>query len=66
MRIHQKLQINGQIILQNNFTTAGQIINHFYIHIIPRSFDDDKFRVKMPKYQASDEELNEILLKLKF
>ena len=66
MRIHQKLQINGYNILQNNFTAAGQIINHFHVHIIPRSYDDDKFRLKIPKNQASDEELNEILIKLKF
>jgi histidine triad (HIT) family protein len=66
MKIHQKLQINGYNILQNNFAAAGQVINHFHVHIIPRSFDDDKFRVKIPKNQASDEELNEILVKLKF
>ncbi|MHA2282940.1 MAG: HIT family protein [Promethearchaeota archaeon] len=66
MRIYQILQIDGYNILQNNFTAAGQVINHFHIHIIPRSFDDDKFRVKIPRNQASDEELNEILIKLKF
>ena len=66
MRIHQKLQINGYNILQNNFAAAGQVINHFHVHIIPRSFDDDKFRLKIPRNQASDEELNEILIKLKF
>lgn len=65
-RIHQSLQIDGYNILQNNFTAAGQVINHFHVHIIPRSFDDDKFRVKIPRNQASDEELNEILVKLKF
>ncbi|MCK4382408.1 MAG: HIT family protein, partial [Candidatus Lokiarchaeota archaeon] len=66
LRIHQNLQIDGYNILQNNFAAAGQVINHFHIHIIPRSFDDDKFRVKIPRNQASDEELNEILVKLKF
>jgi len=66
MRIHQVLQINGYNILQNNFAAAGQVINHFHVHIIPRSFDDDKFRLKIPRNQASDEELNKILIKLKF
>jgi len=66
MRIHQKLEITGYNILQNNFAAAGQVINHFHIHIIPRNFDDDKFRVSIPRNQASDEELNEILKKLKF
>ncbi|MHA1931889.1 MAG: HIT family protein [Promethearchaeota archaeon] len=65
-RIHQKLQIDGYNILQNNYSAAGQVINHFHIHIIPRNFDDDKFRVKIPRNQSNDEELNEILVKLKF
>ncbi len=66
MKIHQILPINGCNILQNNFTATGQVINCFHIHIIPRSFDDNKFRVKILRNQVSDEELNEILVKLKF
>ena len=66
MRIHQKLQINGYNILQNNFAAAGQEINHFHVHIIPRSSNDEKIRLKTPRNQASDEELNEVLGKLKF
>jgi len=62
MRIHQNLRIDGYNILQNNFAAAGQVINHFHVHIIPRSFDDDKFRVKIPINQDSDELLNEILV----
>jgi histidine triad (HIT) family protein len=66
IRIHQNLEITGYNILQNNFAAAGQVINHFHVHIIPRNFDDGKFGVKIPKNQVSDEELNEILVKLKF
>ena len=55
-----KLKIDGQNILQNNFAAAGQVINHFHVHIIPRNFDDDKFRIKIPRNQASSEELDEI------
>ena len=43
--IHKKLKIDGFNILQNNFTAAGQVINHFHVHIIPRSFKDDKFQI---------------------
>lgn len=66
IQIHKKLKINGYNILQNNFTAAGQVIKHFHVHIIPRNFDDGKFRLKIPRDQASEVELNEIqnILKL--
>ena len=56
--IHKKLKIDGYNILQNNFTAAGQVIQHFHIHIIPRYYDDKKFQIKIPRTQASEEELN--------
>ncbi|MFX0104025.1 MAG: HIT family protein [Candidatus Hodarchaeota archaeon] len=58
--IHQKLKIDGYNILQNNFEAAGQVIRHFHVHIIPRNLDDEKFRIKIPRAQASLEELNEV------
>jgi len=62
--IHEKLQIDGYNILQNNFTAAGQVIKHFHVHIIPRNFDDDKFRVKIPRNQAAEADLNNVLKKI--
>ncbi|MFX0000705.1 MAG: HIT family protein [Candidatus Hodarchaeota archaeon] len=56
--IHKNLKIDGYNILQNNFPAAGQVINHFHIHIIPRSYNDEKFRIKIPRTQASEKELN--------
>ena len=64
MMIHEKLQIEGYNILQNNFTAAGQVIKHFHVHIIPRNFNDDKFRVKIPRKQAAEADLNNVLNKL--
>ncbi|MFX1303301.1 MAG: HIT family protein [Promethearchaeota archaeon] len=58
--IHDKLKIDGYNILQNNFTAAGQVIKHFHVHIIPRNFDDKKFRIKIPRSHASEEHLNEV------
>jgi len=58
--IHEKLKIDGYNILQNNFRAAGQEIRHFHVHIIPRNFDDEKFQIKIPRAQASSEELNEV------
>ena len=63
--IHQKLRIDGYNILQNNFAAAGQVIKHFHVHIIPRNINDDKFRMKIPRNQANEDELNEILNSLK-
>lgn len=62
--IHEKLDIEGYNILQNNFSAAGQAVKHFHVHIIPRNIDDDTFRVKIPRNQANESELNTVLKKL--
>ena len=59
--IHEKLKIEGYNILQNNFEAAGQVIQHFHVHIIPRSKNDGRFQLKIPREQSSEEELNKIL-----
>ncbi|MFX1480699.1 MAG: HIT family protein [Promethearchaeota archaeon] len=66
INLHQKLQIDGYNVLQNNFKAAGQVVNHFHVHIIPRSFNDRKFSIKIPRTQAKQEELNEVSAILKF
>jgi len=63
--VHRKLKIDGYNILQNNYKAAGQDINHFHIHIIPRNLDDNRFIVKIPRNQATEDELNSILAILK-
>ena len=59
--IYKKLKIDGYNILQNNFRAAGQVINHFHVHIIPRSKEDGKFRLIIPREQSKEEELKQIL-----
>ena len=59
--IYKHLNIDGYNILQNNYKAAGQVINHFHIHIIPRSSSDGKFKLIIPREQATEEELNQIL-----
>ncbi len=59
--IFKNLNIDGYNILQNNYKAAGQVINHFHIHIIPRSRADGKFRLSIPREQATEEELNHTL-----
>ncbi|MFW9828863.1 MAG: HIT family protein [Candidatus Thorarchaeota archaeon] len=65
-RIHKYLEIDGYNILQNNFSAAGQEINHFHVHIIPRKVGDKKLNVKVPKIQASENELEKIYNILRF
>jgi len=59
--IYKKLKIDGYNILQNNFSAAGQVINHFHVHIIPRSREDGKFRLIIPREQSREEELKQVL-----
>jgi len=66
MMIHKKLQIDGYNILQNNFAAAGQVVKHFHVHIIPRNFDDDKFRIKIPRTPADEADLHNVLKKMEF
>jgi histidine triad (HIT) family protein len=60
IKIHKKLKIDGYNVLQNNFTAAGQVIEHFHVHIIPRNLNDNKFQIEIPRTQASEDELDEI------
>jgi len=59
--IYKNLRIDGYNILQNNYKAAGQVINHFHIHIIPRSSLDGKFKLIIPREQATEEELDQTL-----
>ncbi|NVM43594.1 MAG: HIT family protein [Candidatus Lokiarchaeota archaeon] len=60
-KIYEKLKIDGYNILQNNFKAAGQVINHFHVHIIPRRREDGKFQLLIPREQSKEEELNKTL-----
>ena len=60
-KIYEKLSIDGYNILQNNFRAAGQVIDHFHFHIIPRRSEDGKFRLIIPRAQTSVEELKQTL-----
>ena len=62
--IRDKLNVDGYNILQNNFPAAGQAINHCHFHIIPRTIDDAKFKMIIPRTQASEEYLKKVLVLL--
>ncbi|MHA1723759.1 MAG: HIT family protein [Promethearchaeota archaeon] len=62
--LHEKLNIDGYNIVQNNFKAAGQEINHSHVHIIPRTLGDMKFKLSIPKTSATSEELDRVLSKI--
>lgn len=60
-----KLNADGFNIVQNNFPAAGQVVNHFHYHIIPRKEGDNAVKIKQKATQATNEELEVLLQKLK-
>ena len=65
IHIHKHLNIGGYNILQNNYKPAGQVVDHFHVHIIPRNEDDNRFKLKLPREQVNEEELDNVLDNLK-
>jgi len=57
--IKEKLSADGINILQNNGQRAGQIVEHFHFHIIPR-YKDDKIAFIFPREAGKPEELEEV------
>ena len=45
-------------LLQNNGTIAGQTVNHFHLHIIPR-YENDQVSIKWTPQSPTDEEIEE-------
>jgi len=60
-----KLNLEGYNILQNNFNVAGQVVKHIHVHIIPRSNNDKRFQMKIPREQAPEGALEDVLTLLK-
>ena len=55
----EKLNADGLNIIQNNGEAAGQTVNHFHLHLIPRYEDDGQHILWEPK-EVSQEEPEEI------
>ncbi len=63
--IKEKLKIDGINLVQNNFPAAGQVISHFHFHIIPRMKGDGPLKMIPGKFQAKEDDLREIVKKIK-
>ncbi len=51
------LNCDGLNVLQNNGEAAGQTVNHFHMHLIPRYYNDD-VQLSWHAKSFSDEELD--------
>ena len=40
LKLMDELKCGGFNLVQNNFNVAGQLVDHFHFHIIPRKDDD--------------------------
>ena len=55
---------DGMNLLQNNYRAAGQLVDHFHIHLIPRH-KGDGFMASWPAKSYPSGELDKILGKIK-
>lgn len=59
VQMKEKLQCDGLNLVQNNGEAAGQTVNHFHMHIIPR-YKDGASMIEWPKGEPVPEELTSI------
>ena len=62
--LKQALNFDGLNVLQNNGTAAGQTVNHFHIHLIPR-YDDDSLVIDWQTQTPKQEEFLAAVEKIK-
>ncbi len=62
--LKEKLNLEGFNIVQNNFPVAGQEVEHFHYHIIPRRSDGPKLEIRGNPEIATENALDEIYKKL--
>jgi len=64
VKLKEAYPIDGLNLLQNNGEPAGQQINHFHLHVMPR-YDLDSMMIQGKTKEFSEEEFDVILNKLK-
>ena len=58
-KMMDKLGADGLNLVQNNKEAAGQTVNHFHLHVIPR-YKDDGQNILWDPTKPSEEELKEV------
>ena len=64
LKIKETYPIDGLNLLQNNGESAGQQIDHFHLHVMPR-YESDSIVIKGKALDPSEEEFEEAAEKLK-
>ncbi len=59
-RLQEGLHADGLNLVQNNGEAAGQTVNHFHIHLIPR-YADDTVNVRWTPGELNEADKEEIL-----
>lgn len=62
-RISEVLNINNFNILNNCGSVAGQTIEHFHIHVIPR-INDDNIKIELSEHKLTEEQFKDLASKL--
>ncbi len=62
--IKEETGCEGLNIIQNNGEIAGQTVNHFHMHIVPR-FKDDDVKVTWKQHETESEAQNELARAIK-
>ncbi|HME55840.1 MAG TPA: HIT family protein [Candidatus Lokiarchaeia archaeon] len=62
--VKTRMNCDGLNIMVNQGRDAGQVIEHFHVHVVPR-YKGDNIHIIPPDRKMSDEKLDEILDKLK-
>ncbi len=57
--LRDKLKCDGLNLIQNNGETAGQTVNHFHLHVIPR-YEGDGQKIGWIPGKPSQEELEAV------
>ena len=63
-KLTDALNCDGFNIVQNNGKIAGQTVNHFHLHLIPR-YEGDGLNLNWPQQEISAEQLEEIRQSIK-
>jgi len=59
LNMKEKLKCDGLNLVQNNGAVAGQTVNHFHLHLIPR-YENDGQTILWKPGEATQDELEEI------
>lgn len=63
LQMREKLKCDGLNVVQNNGESAGQTVNHFHLHLIPR-YQDDGQKILWNPGKATPEELEEVRMQI--